>query len=150
MAGKHNGVRRDMLFTSNPSLEKHGYASVTSLPRLSDFSPAVIRLNKSREPGLTLLRRARLRLLALGDFPRAELRDAFDQLRGGESGNRITSLLSGHGFPALPKLFPVSFHREFREETPMDAALIHGSHRVVRLNFAIFPVNFPVSREFGR
>jgi hypothetical protein len=35
-----------------------------------------------RSVGLALLRRGRLRLLALGDFLRAELRDAFDQLHG--------------------------------------------------------------------
>src|SRR5260370_39260797 len=32
--------------------------------------------------GLALLRRGRLRVLALGDFLRSELRDAFDQLHG--------------------------------------------------------------------
>jgi hypothetical protein len=34
----------------------------------------------------------------------------------------LISLLSGRGFPVLPKLFPASFHREFRKKSPMVAA----------------------------
>jgi hypothetical protein len=30
----------------------------------------------------------------------------------------LTSLLSGHSFHVLPKLFPVTFHREFRQKAP--------------------------------
>ncbi|MFZ2075091.1 MAG: hypothetical protein WAV38_00175 [Xanthobacteraceae bacterium] len=37
---------------------------------------------------------------------------AISRLRLGAG--RLISLLLGHGFPVLPKLFPVSLHREFR------------------------------------
>src|SRR5688572_29880847 len=61
-----------------------GVISSASGPPCS--ATASISFSKARS--LALLRRGRLRLLAHGDFLRAELRDAFDQLHGDGLGER--------------------------------------------------------------
>ena len=62
---------------------------------------------------------------------------------------RLTSLLSGESFPVKPKFFPVNFHRKFRQKSPVITALSRDGGATSDPIFAIFPVYFPVSREFG-
>jgi hypothetical protein len=60
----------------------------------------------------------------------------------------VLPLLFGESFPVMPKSFPVNFHREFRQK-PRRCWNSSCSRRRLGLDLPIFPVFFPVSREFG-